>query len=276
VPYRRALNDPSWTSPTLGGGGTASSETGARGAFDLDHALAIHGPSNARSQLSADAIDDLGSKGSTPIGATVVVGDLRLSTLVLKEAVRPELFARFIIAFTEAIRSLAHGREGWFDKFTGDGFIAFWLHVPDERAVLDPVLRFCQEVRGASGTLIDKLRRNSRNFPVGVGLAMGIDSGACELAQVGGALTLVGSPIVGATRMAASARAGETLANIYVGSALERFGEALTAGGVEMFKVTARTKEYPRGQEAYRLDFPIGGDLPVGAKDGGVPPPAPR
>jgi class 3 adenylate cyclase len=225
------------------------------GQLELDHAFAIHGPRNARTQLSVDAVAELTSKGSTPIGATVVVGDLRLSTFVLKEAVRPELFARFVIGFTEAIRSLAHSRDGWFDKFTGDGFIAFWLNPPDERAVLDSVFRFCQEVRGAAGTLIDGLRRNSRNFPVGVGLSIGIDSGPCELVRVGGALTLVGSPIVGATRMADCASAGETLANIYMGGVMERGGEVLATGGVEMSRVTARTKEYPEGQEAYRLEF---------------------
>ena len=222
----------------------------------LDDALAGQGPAEARSQLSPEAVSDLSSLRSTPIDATVVVGDLRLSTYLLKESVQPAMFARFIVGFTEATRSLVQARAGWFDKFTGDGFIVFWIGEPQPEFLLETVPGFCQEVRGAATKLIDGLRRNSRNFPAGVGLSLGVDAGPCELVWVGRNLTLVGSPIVGATRMASSAIAGETLANVHVGDVLEQAGEALAEGRVGVERVTARTKEYPDGQEAYRLVFP--------------------
>ncbi|MGP8077063.1 MAG: hypothetical protein ACLQD8_08360 [Thermoplasmata archaeon] len=223
---------------------------------DLEDAFAGQGPVGGRSLLTREALSDLTSHRSTPVEATVVVGDLRLSTFLLKESVRPDLFARFIVGFTEATRSLVQAREGWFDKFTGDGFIVFWIGDPQPKFLLDTVPGFCQEVRGAASKLVEGLRRNSRNFPAGVGLSLGIDAGPCELVWVGGSLTLVGSPIVGATRMASSASAGETLANVHVGGALERAGEALADTRVGLERVTARTKEYPEGQEAYRLVFP--------------------
>jgi class 3 adenylate cyclase len=222
----------------------------------LEEALAGQGPPGSRSRLSEQAVADLAAHRSTPVEATVIVGDLRLSTYLLKESVRPELFARFIVGFTEATRSLVQSREGWFDKFTGDGFIVFWIGGLAPPLLLDTVPGFCQEVRGAASKLVDGLRRNSRNFPAGVGLSLGIDAGPCELVWVGGSLTLVGSPIVGATRMASSASAGETLANVHVGGALERAGESLADARVGVERVTARTKEYPEGQEAYRLVFP--------------------
>lgn len=225
----------------------------------LEEAFTTQGPASGRTSLSSDALSDLAAHRSTPVEATVVVGDLRLSTYLLKESVRPDLFARFIVGFTEATRSLVQARDGWFDKFTGDGFIVFWIGTADPGFLLETVPGFCQEVRGAAGKLIDGLRRNSRNFPAGVGLSMGIDAGPCELVWVGGSLTLVGSPIVGATRMASSATAGETLANIHVGGALERAGDTITATRLEVERVTARTKEYPEGQEAYRLIFPPAG-----------------
>ena len=164
-------------------------------------------------------------------------------------------------SFTEATRSLVQSREGWFDKFTGDGFIVFWIGSLRPEFLLETVPGFCQEVRGAAGKLIDGLRRNSRNFPAGVGLSIGIDAGTCELVWVGGSLTLVGSPIVGATRMAGSASAGETLANIHVGGLLEQARGSLADTRVGLERVTARTKEYPEGQEAYRITFPHDGPM---------------
>jgi class 3 adenylate cyclase len=222
----------------------------------LDDAFAGQAPLGGRARLTEEALGDLASHRSTPVEATVIVGDLRLSTYLLKESVRPNLFARFIVGFTEATRSLVQARAGWFDKFTGDGFIVFWIGEIEPGFLLDTVPGFCQEVRGAAAKLLDGLRRNSRNFPSGVGLSMGIDAGPCELVYVGGTLTLVGSPIVGATRMATSAAAGETLANVHVGGALEQAGESLAETRIELERVTARTKEYPEGQEAYRLVFP--------------------
>ncbi|HTP55384.1 MAG TPA: hypothetical protein VML53_01795 [Thermoplasmata archaeon] len=224
----------------------------------LAEALAGQGPLGGRARLSEEALRDLTAQRSTPVEATVIVGDLRLSTHLLKESVQPATFARFIVGFTEATRGLAQSRDGWFDKFTGDGFIVFWIGGLEEGFLLETVPGFCQEVRGAASKLIDGLRRNSRNFPAGVGLSLGIDAGPCELVWVGGTLTLVGSPIVGATRMASSATAGETLANIHVGGALERASGAPADPRVAVERVTARTKEYPDGQEAYRLTFPQG------------------
>jgi class 3 adenylate cyclase len=223
----------------------------------LDDIRARHGPEGGRDQLARASLDELRSRRSVEVNATIVVGDLRLSALVLKEAVRPELFARFIIGFTEAVRTLAKRRGGWFDKFTGDGFIAFWIHGSDPTRELALVPQFCQSVMPAAEVLISNLRRNSRNFPVGMGLSLGVDAGPCHLVQVGDSLTVVGSPIVGATRMVSGARAHQTLVNIYLGEALEQAKDRLVVDGIRVDRTSVRTKEYPEGQEAYELVFPI-------------------
>jgi len=185
-----------------------------------------------------------------------VVGDLRMSGFVLKEALQPSLFARFIIGFTESVQGLANSEDGWFDKFTGDGFIAFWIHRSEPPPGVTRVPSFCQTVMPAADALIANLRRNSRNFPVGVGLSIGIDAGPCQLVRVGESLTLVGSPIVGATRMVAAARARQTLVNVYLGEELERARDRLAAGGIRVERTSVKTKEYPEGQEAFELIFP--------------------
>ena len=221
---------------------------------DLEESFARHGPPDAWRQLTPEAIRSLKDEGSTSVNAAVVVGDLRMSGLLIREAVSASLFARYIIGFTEAVRGLATNFDGWFDKFTGDGFITFWIYRNTEE-VVRTVPGFCQSVLPASDRLIDNLKRNSRNFPVGVGLSIGIDAGPCELVRVGSAITVVGGPIVGATRMVSGARAGQALINIGLGTTFERQKDLLDTFGARISKQVVPTKEYPQGQEAYGLEF---------------------
>jgi len=216
--------------------------------------LSRHGPKDVSKDLDAESIRTLSENGSVPVEAAVVVGDLRMSGLLLKEAVSASLFARYIVGFTEAVRSLSNEFDGWFDKFTGDGFITFWLR-PHEESVVQALPEFCRSVIPASESLITNLKRNSRNFPVGVGLALGIDSGACELVRVGNSITILGSPIVGATRMVSGARPGRALVNVGMGSVFEEQRSRLESMGMRIDRSVVATKEYPEGQEAYEMDF---------------------
>ena len=225
--------------------------------IEIDRLLSRHAPPAGRAQLGERAISALLEKGSTEVDATVIVGDLRLSGFVLKEALKPSLFAKFIIGFTEAMRSLTNENEGWFDKFTGDGFISFWIHEPSQPRELTRIPEFCQAILPASEALVANLRGNSRNFPTGVGLSLGADSGPCELVRVGDSLTLIGAPIVGATRMVARAAANRMVANILFGEALDRERDRLEERGIRIQRKNVRTKEYPGGQEAFELLFPV-------------------
>jgi class 3 adenylate cyclase len=221
----------------------------------FDAILLRQGPEVGREQISREAIAELLSTGSTSIEAVVVVGDLRMSTLVLKEAIQPSTFARFIVGFTEAVHDLTNAAGGWFDKFTGDGFIAFWILPRDQPFVAGKIPEFCRTVLPAADALLANLRRNSRNFPSGTGLSIGIDAGPCELVRVGELVTVVGSPIVGATRMVAGASSRQTIVNVYPGTALERDTATLEAEGIRLDRRVIRTKEYPEGQEAFELVF---------------------
>jgi len=225
------------------------------GGSGVDAILQRQGPPDARQQLTPHGIQELLSAGSTPVEAIVVVGDLRMSTHVLKEAVQPSVFARFIVGFTEAVRALANTSGGWFDKFTGDGFVAFWIQPKNPSPDLGTIPDFCRTAHSAADSLLSNLRRNSRNFPAGTGLSIGIDAGPCELVRVGESVTVVGSPIVGATRMVEGASAHQTILNVYLGSALERETALLQAAGLRLERKLVKTKEYPNGQEAFELVF---------------------
>lgn len=231
----------------------------------LEAILSRHAPGPVYAALAEAARRDLEAVGSTSVQAVAVVGDLRLSGLVLREAVSPPLYARFVAGFAEAIQGLSGENHGWFDKFTGDGFLAFWLYPDEQHLPAEVVSDFCQSVLPAAGHLVTNLRRNSRNFPAGVGLTLGLDAGPCELVRVGDAITVVGSPVVGATRMASGGRPGDVMLNVHLGDLLSVEPSRMESRGLTLERTVVRTKEYPEGQEAYRLVFPSGPRAPSAA-----------
>ena len=202
-----------------------------------------------------------------PIQMFVMAADIRESTMLMKEAVRFELFARTMDKFVSAVRGGIGTPGGWFDKFTGDGFLAYWIvqSTPEEKEYQRRFVEAAGNLAHTAHELVDlfhrrvleDFRRNSRNLSQGVGLSMGLDAGPGYLVQIAGELTLVGPPVVGAVRMVtAAAKPQEIVANVHLGEHLhgEQSGiyEAL---GMTATRESRPTKEYPKGQEVYALTF---------------------
>ena len=213
-----------------------------------------------RDQL-LDAIID-----TTPLQMFVMAADIRESTLLMKEAVRFEQFARIMDKFVSAVRSGIGTPGGWFDKFTGDGFLAYWIapSTPEE----EYQRRFVEAAGNLAHTahelielfhrrVLEDFRRNSRNLSDGVGLAIGLDAGPGFLVEIAGELTLVGPPVVGAVRMVnAATRPQEIFANVYLGEHLHDEQDGIyEALGMTATRESRPTKEYPKGQEVYALTF---------------------
>jgi class 3 adenylate cyclase len=201
-----------------------------------------------------------------PIQMFVMAADIRESTMLMKEAVRFELFARTMDKFVSAVRRGIGAPGGWFDKFTGDGFLAYWIvqSAPEE----EYQRRFVEAAGNLAHTayelidlfhrrVLEDFRRNSRNLSQGVGLSMGLDAGPGYLVQIAGELTLVGPPVVGAVRMVtAAARPQEIVANVYLGEHLHGEQDGIyEALGMTATRESRPTKEYPKGQEVYALTF---------------------
>ena len=205
----------------------------------------------------------------------VLAADIRRSTLLMKESVDLTEFANTIGAFVSAARSLVRREHGWFDKFTGDGFLAYWLVDAEffERDDSEPLILRGQEPDAlclsgmralhASCALIEDfnrvavphLRANSRNFPRSDGLSMGIDAGPCNIVDIAGALTIVGPAVVGAVRMVNSATLpDETIMNVYLGEYLQRNRQHLCSVD-QMTREYRLSKEFPEGQEIYSVRF---------------------
>ena len=94
----------------------------------------------------------------------VMAADIRESTTLMKEAVRFERFALVMDKFVSSVRRGIRRSGGWFDKFMGDGFLAYWIvqsASPDEYEVVPPSADGCWHFNDAPGpdtTVLVKLR----------------------------------------------------------------------------------------------------------------------
>jgi class 3 adenylate cyclase len=227
--------------------------------------LANHAPPDWEERFERDDLLDA-IIDTAPLQMFVMAADIRESTLLMKEAVRFEQFAKIMDKFVSAVRSGIGTPGGWFDRFTGDGFLAYWV-VPSS-----PEEEYQRRFVEAAGNLahtafqlielfhrrvLEDFRRNSRNLSDGVGLSIGLDAGPGFLVEIAGELTVVGPPVVGAVRMVnAASRPQEIFANVYLGEHLHDEQDGIyEALGMTATRVSRPTKEYPKGQEVYWLTF---------------------
>jgi class 3 adenylate cyclase len=227
--------------------------------------LATHAPPDweqrFRSEELIDAIID-----NEPLQMFVMAADIRESTTLMKEAVKFELFAKIMDKFVSAVRRGIGKPGGWFDRFTGDGFLAYWVVQQGDEE--DYQRRFVEAAGNLAHTahelielfharVLEDFRRNSRNLSDGVGLSVGLDAGPGFLVEIAGELTIVGPPVVGAVRMVtAAASPKDIVANVFLGEHLHDEQDGIyEALGMTASRESRSTKEYPRGQEVYALTF---------------------
>ena len=227
--------------------------------------LKSHAPPDWEERFRRDELLDAIIDGE-PIQMFVMAADIRESTNLMKEAVRFERFAAVMDRFVTSVQRGIRRSGGWFDKFTGDGFLAYWIvqsGSPDEYEE-----RFVQAAGNITHTahslidffhrlVLDDFRSNSRNLSQGVGLSIGLDAGPGYLVTIAGELTVVGSPVVGAVRMVTAANLPrEIVANVFLGERLRDEQDGTYSElGVTATREHRPTKEYPKGQEVYSLTF---------------------
>jgi class 3 adenylate cyclase len=241
--------------------------------------LEPHAPPDWEHRFRTDQLLDAVIDGE-PIQMFVMAADIRESTALMKESIRFERFAAVMDRFVSSVRSGIRRSGGWFDKFTGDGFLAYWIVQPgapeeyEERFV-----RAAGDITHTAHELVDLFHRrvledfraNTRNLSAGVGLSMGLDAGPGHLVKIADELTIVGPPVVGAVRMVtAASEPQEIVANVFLGERLRDEQEgAYAALGVTVTRQFRPTKEYPKGQEVYALTFATDGEGSVAEEVGG-------
>jgi len=146
--------------------------------------------------------------------AFVMAVDVRRSTELMLKSRSPEDFAHFITTLSNILRNIVLEHHGVFDKFTGDGVLAFF---PDFYTGDDAGYYVLAATEKCHRAFTDHYRKNLTSFYTvlslkEVGLGIGIDYGQLGLVRVGQELEIVGNPVVYACRMAGT-RPGNTLLN---------------------------------------------------------------
>jgi class 3 adenylate cyclase len=138
--------------------------------------LSIHAPDHWQKIVSAIELERLLSTGDR-VGIHVLVGDIRKSTFLMKESISLKRFALITRDFMKAVRDTAGKNEGWFDKFTGDGFIIYWIYEfeTNQQKYISQILSFSGAQLYIFLELMNEYRTNSTNFPAGTGLSRGLN-----------------------------------------------------------------------------------------------------
>jgi class 3 adenylate cyclase len=159
--------------------------------------------------------------------AFVISVDLRKSTDLMLKIV-PEssgAYAKVLMELCERMRDAVKEEYGIFDKFTGDGVLAFFPQFfsgsrPDAAYRVIAAAERCHRLfeeyyeRFWPSLLTVPIPGSAEEvIPDSVGLGIGIDYGLVRLVNVGDELTIVGAPVVYACRMSGSAYACTTLLN---------------------------------------------------------------
>lgn len=144
--------------------------------------------------------------------SVVVSIDIRRSTELMLKARKPELFSKFITELSQKLSEAILTNFGIFDKFTGDGILAFFPKFYSGEQAIIRALKASEECH----KIFTEHYKNSREcfnvFIKDVGLGIGIDYGTVTLVNTRNELTVVGIPVVYACRMG-GAKAGDTLLN---------------------------------------------------------------
>lgn len=138
--------------------------------------------------------------------------DIRRSTDLMLKARSPEMFATFITTLCRDLESIVKVNYGVFDKFTGDGILAFFPEFYSGSDAGYWTIKTADQCHDAFSRRYKEFRSSFTTVLTSVGLGIGIDYGPAHLVQMAGGLTVVGAPVVYACRMG-GAPAGTTLLN---------------------------------------------------------------
>jgi len=149
---------------------------------------------------------------TNPCCAFVVSIDIRRSTELMLKTKSARQFALFLTTLGDKLRRIVIDEYGVFDKFTGDGILAFF---PEFYSGKDAALRVIRAAQACHREFQRHYRQSWGSFTAimkDTGLGIGVDFGAVQGIQIGGEITVVGGPVVYACRLGA-AQAGKTVLN---------------------------------------------------------------
>jgi class 3 adenylate cyclase len=144
--------------------------------------------------------------------AFVMSVDIRRSTDLMLKARTPQLYAAFITGVCNILKEIVLAHHGVFDKFTGDGILAFFplFYTGDDAGLR--AINAAADCHTAFAAHYERHRSTFIAVAKKVGLGIGIDYGDAHFVRVADGLTVVGTPVVYACRLGGAA-AGTTMLN---------------------------------------------------------------
>lgn len=138
--------------------------------------------------------------------------DIRRSAELMLKARTSELFGQFMAGLCDELRRVICDRFGIVDKFTGDGLLASFPEFFTGADAGYRVISAAHEAHLVFARIYKQHRRSFSTVLADIGLGIGIDYGNTRFMRIAGDLTVVGTPVVYATRLSSSP-AGKTLLN---------------------------------------------------------------
>lgn len=166
----------------------------------------------ARKKLLEDPDFKLQFEDASSCESVVVSIDIRRSTELMLKARKPEMFSKFITELSQKLSEVILDNFGVFDKFTGDGILAFFPRFYSGEHAIVRALKAAEECHSIFSKHYNDSRACFNVFIKDVGLGIGIDYGTVTLVNTRNELTVVGIPVVYACRMG-GAKARQTLLN---------------------------------------------------------------
>lgn len=145
-----------------------------------------------------------------------IVADIRRSQDLITYS-RTQDYSTKIIEFIANVKDIILSNNGIFDKFTGDGFIAYFnKYMCDsiDSNYYNQAWMACVRIMEYANTFFDEWTQYLRKVPEEkIGLSIGIDSGDILYTILDYQLFAVGEPCVWATRMCSAGHKGEVVFN---------------------------------------------------------------
>lgn len=147
----------------------------------------------------------------------VMVADIRRSQDLVTYGLSSDFYREQIIGFLSEVRKILRDNYGIYDRFTGDGFIAYFNQYVCEqegRDYYEMALDACEKIQSFSEQYFENWASQIRKIPVEpIGLSLGIDSGLVNFKDIEGQFFAIGDACVWATRMCNAGKRGEIVFN---------------------------------------------------------------
>lgn len=162
-------------------------------------------------------VDDAYIEKMSDCDTLVLVGDIRRSQDLMTYGTDANTYRDNIIEFMNKTRQILKQNCGLYDRFTGDGFIAYFSEYmcdQEGKDYYEMMLKSCREILEFSKPFFEKWTSLLRRIPeTEIGLCIGVDSGKVSFKDLNNQLFAIGDACVWATRMNSAGENGDVILN---------------------------------------------------------------